>query len=71
MCLPKIARTRALVDEGRRRHLAADRRWRLGGDDRALRGGRGGRFVAGSSVFGADHPDEMVTELRRLASEAA
>jgi ribulose-phosphate 3-epimerase len=25
-------------------------------------------FVAGSAVFGADDPDAMVTELRRLAA---
>ena len=25
-------------------------------------------FVAGSSVFGADKPDDMITELRRLAT---
>ena len=43
LCLPKIARTRALLEQGRRRHLAADRRRCVGGDDRALRGGRGGR----------------------------
>ena len=28
-------------------------------------------FVAGSSVFGADDPDAMVTELRRLALAAS
>ena len=43
MCLPKIAPDPGPAGEDRRRHLAADRRWRLGRDDRALRGGRGGR----------------------------
>ena len=40
LCLPKIARTRAAAGPGRRRHLAADRRRRLGRDHRALRRGR-------------------------------
>ena len=42
LCLPKIERTRSLLAEDRRRHLAAGRRRRVGGDDRALCRGRGG-----------------------------
>lgn len=71
LCLPKIRRTRALLD-------------RLGGDvwlqidggvsvetiERCAAAGVDS-FVAGSSVFGAEEPDAMVTELRRLASAAA
>ena len=71
LCLPKIARTRQLLD-------------RLGGDiwlqidggvsvetiERCAEAGVDS-FVAGSSVFGADDPDAMVTELRRLAAAAS
>ena len=71
LCLPKIERTRALLD-------------RVGGDvwlqidggvstetiERCAAAGVDS-FVAGSSVFGADDPDAMVTELRRLALAAS
>jgi ribulose-phosphate 3-epimerase len=70
LCLPKIERTRALLD-------------RVGGDvwlqvdggistetiERCAAAGVDS-FVAGSSVFGADDPDAMVAELRRLALAA-
>jgi ribulose-phosphate 3-epimerase len=71
LCLPKIERTRALLD-------------RVGGDvwlqidggvstetiERCAAAGVDS-FVAGSSVFAADDPEAMVAELRRLASAAA
>jgi ribulose-phosphate 3-epimerase len=71
LCLPKIERTRALLD-------------RVGGDvwlqidggvsaetiERCAAAGVDS-FVAGSSVFGADDPDAMVAELRRLALAAS
>jgi ribulose-phosphate 3-epimerase len=67
MCLPKIRRTRELLD-------------RLGGDiwlqvdggvsaetiERCAEAGAD-MFVAGSAVFGADEPDAMVSRLRDLA----
>ena len=70
LCLPKIERTRALLD-------------RVGGDvwlqidggvstetiERCAAAGVDS-FVAGSSVFSADDPDAMVAELRRLALAA-
>ena len=70
LCLPKIERTRALLD-------------RVGGDvwlqidggvstetiERCAAAGVDS-FVAGSAVFGADDPDAMVAELRRLAAAA-
>ena len=71
LCLPKIERTRALLD-------------RVGGDvwlqvdggvsaetiERCAAAGVDS-FVAGSSVFGADDPDAMVAELRRLGLAAS
>ena len=51
MCLPKITRTRAMLRQAGWRHLAADRRRRLGQDHRTMRGGWRRLFVAGSSVF--------------------
>ena len=46
LCLPKIERTRRSAGRDRWRHLAAGRRRRVGGDDRALCRGRG-RLVRG------------------------
>jgi ribulose-phosphate 3-epimerase len=71
LCLPKIERTRTLLN-------------RVGGDvwlqvdggvsaetiERCAAAGVDS-FVAGSSVFGADDPDAMVVELRRLALAAS
>lgn len=70
LCLPKIERTRALLD-------------RLGGDlwlqvdggvsvDTIGRCAEAGAdvFVAGSAVFGADDPDGMVARLRELGEQA-
>ena len=71
LCLTKIERTRALLD-------------RVGGDvwlqvdggvsaetiERCAAAGVDS-FVAGSSVFGADDPDAMVVELRRLGLAAS
>jgi ribulose-phosphate 3-epimerase len=68
LCLPKIARTRQLLD-------------RVGGDiwlqidggvsaetiERCVEAGADS-FVAGSAVFSADDPDAMVESLRQLAS---
>ena len=71
MCLPKIARTRALLEKvGGDIWLQIDGGVSVETIERCAAAGVDA-FVAGSSVFGADHPDEMVTELRRLASEAA
>ena len=68
LCLPKIERTRALLDE-----LGGDVWLQIDGGvssetiERCAAAGVDS-FVAGSSVFGADDPDAMVAELRRLAS---
>ena len=67
LCLPKIERTRALLDE-----LGGDVWLQIDGGvsaetiERCAAAGVDS-FVAGSSVFGADDPDAMVGELRRLA----
>jgi ribulose-phosphate 3-epimerase len=67
LCLPKIERTRALLDE-----LGGDVWLQIDGGvssetiERCAAAGVDS-FVAGSSVFGADDPDAMVAELRRLA----
>jgi ribulose-phosphate 3-epimerase len=67
LCLPKIRRTRALLDQ-----LGGDVWLQIDGGvsaetiERCAAAGVDS-FVAGSSVFGADDPDAMVVELRRLA----
>jgi ribulose-phosphate 3-epimerase len=67
LCLPKIERTRALLDK-----LGGDVWLQIDGGvssetiERCAAAGVDS-FVAGSSVFGADDPDAMVAELRRLA----
>ena len=71
LCLPKIRRTRALLDQrGGDVWLQVD-----GGvsAETVARCAEAGvdSFVAGSSVFGADDPDAVVAELRRLALGAA
>jgi ribulose-phosphate 3-epimerase len=71
LCLPKIRRTRALLDQ-----VGGDIWLQIDGGvsettiERCAEAGVD-TFVAGSSVFGADHPDAMVTELARLAEAAA
>lgn len=69
MCLPKIRRTRALLDEtGGDIWLQAD-----GGVSRATieRCAQAGAdmFVAGSAVFGSDQPDSAVEQLRLMADQ--
>ncbi len=64
LCLPKIARARALLDG-----LGKDIWLQLDGGiseetiERCIAAGADA-FVAGSAVFGADEPDRMVTTLR-------
>jgi ribulose-phosphate 3-epimerase len=70
LCLPKIERTRALLDQ-----IGGDVWLQIDGGvsaetiERCAAAGVDS-FVAGSSVFGADDPDAMVAELRRLALAA-
>ncbi len=69
-CLPKIARTRQLIDK-----TGADIWLQLDGGisaDTIERCAEAGAdvFVAGSAVFGADNPDAVVTHLRSLAEKA-
>ncbi len=68
LCLPKIARTRKLLDA-----LGGDIWLQIDGGvsaDTIARCAEAGAdaFVAGSAVFGADDPDAMVTSLRQLAA---
>jgi ribulose-phosphate 3-epimerase len=71
LCLPKIARTRAMLDK-----LGGDIWLQIDGGvsvetvERCAAAGVDS-FVAGSSVFGAANPDAMVGELRELAAAAA
>ena len=71
LCLPKITRTRAMLDK-----LGGDIWLQIDGGvsaqtiERCAAAGVDS-FVAGSSVFGADDPDAMVTKLRELAAAAA
>jgi ribulose-phosphate 3-epimerase len=71
LCLPKIRRTRALLDQvGGDVWLQIDGGVSAETIERCASAGVDS-FVAGSSVFGADDPDAMVVELRRLALAAA
>ena len=71
LCLPKIERTRALLDKvGGDVWLQVDGGVSAETVERCAAAGVDS-FVAGSSVFGADDPDAMVAELRRLALAAA
>ena len=71
LCLPKIARTRAMLDK-----LGGDIWLQIDGGvsvetvERCAAAGVDS-FVAGSSVFAADDPDAMVSKLRELAIAAA
>jgi ribulose-phosphate 3-epimerase len=68
LCLPKIRRTRALIDKtGGDIWLQIDGGVSVETIERCADAGVDS-FVAGSSVFGADHPDAMVNRLRELAS---
>lgn len=67
VCLPKIKRTRALLDRvGGDIWLQVDGGISASTVERCVAAGVD-TFVAGSSVFGADDPDAMIGELRRLA----
>ncbi|GAA2105120.1 ribulose-phosphate 3-epimerase [Microlunatus panaciterrae] len=74
LCLPKIRRTRELIDAlgspGAQRRgdiwLQIDGGVSVETIERCAEAGAD-CFVAGSAVFGADHPDEMVEKLRQLA----
>jgi ribulose-phosphate 3-epimerase len=71
LCLPKIRRTRQLLDEvGGDVWLQIDGGVSTETVERCAAAGVDS-FVAGSSVFGADDPDAMVRELRRLALAAS
>jgi len=67
ICLPKIERTRRLLDKaGGDIWLQVDGGVSSETIERCAQAGAD-VFVAGSAVFGADDPDEMVTTLRSLA----
>ena len=67
LCLPKIARTRALLDKvGGDIWLQIDGGVSAETIERCAEAGVD-TFVAGSSVFGADDPDAMVSRAPRLA----
>lgn len=68
-CLPKIRRTRQLLGKtGGDIWLQVDGGVSLETIDRCAEAGAD-VFVAGSAVFGADVPDDMVTELRTRARQ--
>jgi ribulose-phosphate 3-epimerase len=71
LCLPKIARTRAMLDKlGGDIWLQIDGGVSLETVERCAAAGVDS-FVAGSTVFGAADPDAMVGQLRQLAAAAA
>ncbi len=70
LCLPKIERARALLDRtGGDVWLQVDGGVSAETIERCAAAGADS-FVAGSAVFGADDPDAMVAELRKLADAA-
>jgi ribulose-phosphate 3-epimerase len=70
MCLPKIARTRALIDRhGLDLWVQVDGGVSTETIERCVQAGAD-VFVAGSAVFGADDPDAMVERLRAQATAA-
>src|SRR5215208_7422358 len=70
LCLPKVARTRAMLDKvGGDIWLQIDGGVSVETIERCAAAGVDS-FVAGSSVFGATDPDAMVTQLRKLAEKA-
>jgi ribulose-phosphate 3-epimerase len=71
VCLPKIRRTRALLDKhGLDLWLQVDGGISMETVERCAEAGAD-MFVAGSAVFGADDPDAMVQQLRAAAEAAA
>ena len=71
LCLPKIARTRAMLDkQGGDIWLQIDGGVSVETIERCAAAGVDS-FVAGSSVFRADDPDTMVGKLRELATAAS
>lgn len=70
LCLPKIRRTRALLDKvGGDIWLQVDGGVSLETIERCAEAGAD-TFVAGSAVYGADDPDAMVERLRETAAGA-
>ena len=68
VCLPKIERTRALLDStGGDIWLQVDGGVSAETIERCAAAGAD-VFVAGSAVFGADHPDAVISHLRDLAT---
>ena len=71
ICLPKIRRTRELLDKhGLDLWLQVDGGISMETIERSAEDGAD-LFLAGSAVFGADHPDAMVQALREAAEAAA
>ena len=71
LCLPKIRRARALIDKhGGDIWLQVDGGVSVETIERCAEAGAD-TFVAGSAVFGADDPADMVEQLRALGSTAA
>lgn len=70
LCLPKIKRARQLIDKhGGDIWLQVDGGVSVETIERCAEAGAD-VFVAGSAVFGADDPDDMVAQLRTLATHA-
>ena len=70
VCLPKVARTRALADRhGLDLWVQVDGGVSPETIERCAAAGAD-VFVAGSAVYGADDPDAMVERLRALAAGA-
>jgi ribulose-phosphate 3-epimerase len=70
LCLPKIRRARALMDQhGIETWLQVDGGVSLATIERCAEAGAD-VFVAGSAVYSADDPDHMIAELRRTAEAA-
>jgi ribulose-phosphate 3-epimerase len=70
LCLPKIAKARAMIDKhGGDIWLQIDGGVSVDTIERCAAAGVDS-FVAGSSVFAAEDPDAMVTQLRQLAEKA-
>ena len=71
LCLPKIRRARALIDKhGGDIWLQVDGGVSVETIERCAEAGAD-TFVAGSAVFGADDPADMVDQLRALGSAAS
>ncbi len=71
VCLPKIKRARALLNKhGGDIWLQVDGGVSSQTIERCAEAGAD-VFVAGSAVFGADDPDAMISELRRLATASS